>query len=207
MLWANDMQAVGTRLYSNAGADLNLLASDDKGVTWRALLGRLEAGVCTHQAFHVMGSKVLVGGECPLDDAFIRAYTLSADGKTVTPAATPLSLPELDNRNVQFITSVANGNNPLRVFIGVEGGLLRSDDGGQAFKFVIKKVQADNSYPYITAFLSLANQPNRVVVAGFDKATGKPYLAWSDNAGDSWTDISSLCRVTSARPTARRRHR
>lgn len=101
-------------------------------------------------------------------------------------------MPELDNRNVQFITSVANGNNPLRVFIGVEGGLLRSDDGGQAFKFVIKKVQADNSYPYITAFLSLANQPNRVVVAGFDKATGKPYLAWSDNAGDSWTDISSL---------------
>jgi hypothetical protein len=30
------------------------------------------------------------------------------------------------------------------------------------------------------------------VVGGFDKATGKPYLAWSADGGGKWSDISSL---------------
>nr|WP_316640187.1 hypothetical protein [uncultured Roseateles sp.] len=190
-LWASELKAVGSRLFSNAGAGPNLLVSDDQGTHWRALLGQMDSMICTHQSFHIVGSRVLVGGECPLDIAYVRAYGLSADGGHLSsPNPLPMQLPELENRNVHFIESVPGTQ---RVFVGVEGGLLRSDDGGQTFKFVIRQpLSGGNGYPYITALLSPAGKPNRVIAAGFDKAAGKPYLTWSDDGGDRWTELSAL---------------
>jgi hypothetical protein len=190
-LWMSDLKQPANVLYSNAGAGANLLASNDRGASWRVLLGQFDAMMCTHQAFHVLGDRVLVGGECPLDMAYLRAYPLRADGMALA-SSTPLaiSVPNLENRNVQFIDAVPNTQ---RVFAGVEGGLLRSEDGGRSFKFVIEQpVEGNKSYPYIRAFLALRTQPDTVVVGGFDKATGKPYLAWSADGGAKWSDISSL---------------
>lgn len=190
-MWASELKAVGTRLFSNAGAGPNLLVSDDQGAHWRPLLGQMDPMICTHQSFHIVGSRVLVGGECPLDMAYVRAYGLTIDGGQLTsPNPLPMQLPELENRNVHFIESVPGTQ---RVFVGVEGGLLRSDDGGQAFKFVIRQpLSGGTGYPYITALLSPAGKPNRVIAAGFDKAAGKPYLAWSDDGGERWTELSAL---------------
>ena len=190
-LWMDELKMAGTRLYSNAGAGLNLFVSDDRGASWRVLLGAFDSMICTHQAFHIVGDRVLVGGECPLDDAFIRAYQLSADGaRLVSDQELPVALPELENRNVQFIESVAGSQ---RVFAGVEGGLLRSDDGGKSFKFVIRHpIEGGAKYPYIQAFLAPAGKPGVIVAGGFDKANARPYLAWSNDSGDSWTDISAL---------------
>jgi len=47
------------------------------------------------------------------------------------------------------------------------------------------------SYPYIWKMVSPANQPNTIVVAGFDKPKLRPYLAWSADGGTTWTDLSS----------------
>lgn len=190
-LWMDELKMVGTRLFSNPGAGVNLFVSDNKAATWRVLLGQFDAMTCYHQSFHVVGTRLLVGGECPLDDAFIRAYQLSADGARLeSQKELPVTVPELENRNIQFIDSI---DGTQRVFAGVEGGLLRSDDGGRSFKFVIRHaIEGATTYPYVMRFLALKNKPNVLVVGGFDKANARPYLAWSNDGGDNWTNLSPM---------------
>jgi hypothetical protein len=186
----NDLKLAGNRLYTNAGAGPNLFVSDNAADSWRVVLGQFDSMICTHQAFQVVGDRLLVGGECPLDAAYVRAYRLGTDGRLASPAELPVTLPKLENRNVQFIEQVANTQ---RVFAGVEGGLLRSEDGGQSFRFVIEQpVEGNKTYPYIRSFLALSGKPDTIVVGGFDKANALPWLAWSADGGSKWTDISSL---------------
>lgn len=190
-LWMTDLKPSGTRLFSNAGGGRNLFVSDDQAASWRVLLGQFDNDICTHQAFHVVGDRVLVGGECPLDDAFIDAYQLTADGGSLaSETKLPITVPELENRNVQFIESVPGTQ---RVFVGVEGGLLRSDDGGRTFKFVIHHpIEGNTMYPYVRRFLAVKGKPETIVVGGFDKERAKPFLAWTANGGDTWTDLSHM---------------
>lgn len=186
-----DLKQNGNILYSNAGGAPNLLASNDGGNKWSPVLGQLDSMMCYHQSFEVIGDRVLVGGECPLDMAYVRAYQLRGDGMGLaSEQALPVTLPNLENRNVQFIRRIGTSQ---RVFIGVEGGLLRSEDGGQSFKFVIEHpLSGGANYPYIGHLLAMPDKPDTIVAGGFDKATGKAYLAWSADGGSKWTDISSL---------------
>ena len=185
-----DIKLHGQRLYSNPGAGLNLFTSANGGNTWSVIRGQKASMVCTPTKFHVIGDRVLVGGECPLDMAFVEAYQLNADGSALaSEAKLALNLPALENRNVQFIESVPDTK---RVFVGVEGGLLRSEDNGVSFKFVIQEpLSGSKKYPYIQSFLPLKGKPDTMVIGGFDKATQLPYLAWSKDGGVTWNDISS----------------
>lgn len=186
-----DIKLAGTRLYTNAGAGENLFASSDNGASWRVLRGQFDSMICTHTSFEVVGDRVLVGGECPLDDAFIDGYQLAQDGMSLAkPDKLAVTTPELENRNVQFIQALPGAQ---RVFIGVEGGLLRSDDGGKRFKFVIHNpVDGASAYPYVRTLLALKNNPDTLVAGGFDKKNFRPYLAFSRDGGDTWNEISSL---------------
>lgn len=186
-----DVKAVGTRLFANAGGAQNLQVSTDQGGSWRPIMGSMDSMSCTHQSFHLVGDRLLTGGECPLDIAFVRAYQMKADGSDlVSKVPIALAVPELENRNVQFITSFGNGE---RVYVGVEGGLLRSDDGGRSFKFAMRQpLDGGGNYYYITQLISPANKPNVIVAAGFDKAKGLPYMGWSSDNGEKWTDLSPL---------------
>ena len=185
-LWMTELQAYRGQLFSNAGAGLNVLTSVDQGRSWRALLGSVDNDVCTHSAFRIVGNRLLVGGECPLDMAFLRAYPLAPDGVSLASTEPlPVTLPPLDNRNVQFIREAGG-----RVFAGVEGGLLRSTDGGLSFQFVINAPLQGPNYPYIGTLLALRNRPDVLLVGGSDKANGKPYLALSRDGGKRWTDLS-----------------
>ncbi len=186
-LWMTDLQSYRGQLFSNAGAGLNLLASADDGRSWRALLGSVDSDACTHSQFRIVGKRLLTGGECPLDFAFLRAYPIATDGVSLASnEALPVALPALENRNVQFIRQVGNA-----VFAGVEGGLLRSTDGGLSFRFVIRHAADGPHYAYIGSLLALRNRPHVLLGAGFDKATGNPYLAVSTNAGATWSDLSA----------------
>ena len=186
-----DLKLANNRLYSNAGAGNNLLTSKDKGTTWQVIRGSKDSQMCYPTKFHVLGERVLVGGECPLDMAFVEAYRLTADGGALASEdKLPLTLPDMENRNVQFIESVPESQ---MVFVGVEGGLLRSTDNGNSFKFVIHEpLSGGKSYPYISAFLPLRGKVGTIVIGGFDKMHGRPYLAWSEDSGASWKDISTL---------------
>jgi hypothetical protein len=190
LLSPSELKQVDKRLYTNAGGGQTVLASNDGGTSWKALTGRFDVDMCTNAAFEIVGDRLLVGGECPLDMAFLRAYQLGADGVSLASKdALPLALPDLENRNVQFIRATGG----QRVFAGVEGGLLRSEDGGRSFKFVIEHpVSGGTNYPYIRHLLALNGKPDTLVAGGFDKATQKPYLAWSADGGTTWTDLSSL---------------
>lgn len=204
-LWMTDLKMSGNRMFTNAGAGLNVFVSDDKAANWRVLLGDFDEMTCYHASFLVVGDRLLAGGECPLDDAYLRAYQLTSDGaRLASTEPLPLTVPELENRNIQFIETVAGTS---RVFVGTEGGLLRSDDGGKSFKFVVHHpLSGSPIYPYISQFLSPANKPNMIVVGGFDKANAKPYLAWSADGGDKWTDLSAMLpgylRATGGQVTA-----
>ena len=186
-----DLKQLGTRLYTNAGAGINLFGSNDNGASWKVMRGQFDSMMCTHTAFHIVGDRVLVGGECPLDFAFLEAYQLGADGVSLASTTKlPMTVPVLENRNVQFIESLPNSQ---RVFVGVEGGLLRSEDGGKSFKFVIQEpVEGNKAYPYIKSILPLNGSPDTIVVGGFDKHNFKPYLAVSRDGGATWSDLSNL---------------
>ena len=186
-----DLKLAGNRLYSNAGGGNNLLTSGDDGATWQVIRGSKDSQMCYATKFHVLGDRVLVGGECPLDMAFVEAYRLSADGGALAgEPKLPLTLPELENRNVQFIESVPGTE---IVYVGVEGGLLRSLDHGRSFRFVLREpLTSAKSYPYIGTFLPLRDRPGTLVIGGFDKLHGRLYLAWSEDSGNSWKDISAL---------------
>ncbi|MDQ1833193.1 hypothetical protein [Massilia scottii] len=190
-MYVGDVKAVGKRWFANGGAGQNVQVSNDQGATWRPIMGTMDSMSCTHQSFEVVGGRLLTGGECPLDMAYVRAYTMNADNSALASTVpVPLSVPELENRNVHLITTLGKSE---RVFIGVEGGLLRSDDSGKSYKFVLKQpLTGGVNYPYITQLLSPAGKPNVIVAAGFDKAKGLPYLVWSEDNGDKWTDLSTL---------------
>lgn len=147
----------------------------------------MESDACTHCAFRIVGQRLLTDGECPLDIAFLRAYPLAGDGVSLdSDQPLPLVLPALDNRKVQFIGEAGG-----RVFAAMEGALLRSTDGARSFQFVIRQPLQAAAYPYIGSMLALRNRPEIVLAAGFDKASGKPYLAMSTDGGGRWADLSA----------------
>lgn len=188
-------------LYTNAGAGQNLLVSEDEGFDWRAILGSLEPMACTHQVFEIAPGRLWVGGECPLDFAYLRAYAMNEAGTALaSPDPLPIKLPELENRNIHFIQRGADGKTH---YAGVEGGLLRSVDGGAQFDFVMKYTQFDRKYPYIQHLRIDARKPAVVWAAGFDKVVGHAFLARSEDGGATWRDISD--RLPSWRGTMQNR--
>lgn len=184
-------------IFLNAGGAPNLQVSNNQGASWIPLLGRLEAMACYQQVFEIINNRVLVGGECPLDIAYIRAGTLRSDflGWTSTPTA--VITPNLQNRNVQFIKQKPNSSD---VYAGVEGGLLKSNDLGQSFRFVVKYSNLTRNYPYIQKILFHSKDPNVIVIGGFDKAALQVFLAYSKDNGETWIDLSDQTQLLTGAP-------
>lgn len=180
------------RLYYVAGG--NVLATEEGGANWVALVGFLEPQLCYDPSIEVIGDRVLVGGECPLDVAYIRAGTLKPGLLEWSSEPQPVLTPELENRNVQFIRHRPGSS---IVFAGIEGALLRSADLGASFDFVVwyeSGGAGDGAkYPYIGSILEPGEHPGVVLIAGFDKAadTNGAWLAISRDGGSTWRDISA----------------
>lgn len=180
------------RVYYAAGG--NVLASPDGGETWVALVGFLEPQLCYNPSIEIIGDRVLVGGECPLDIAYVRAGTLKPGTFEWESEPEAVVTPELENRNVQFIHHRPESS---IVFAGIEGALLRSFDLGASFDFVIwyESTGAGDGikYPYIGSLVEPSSYPGVVMVGGFDKAAeaNGAWLAISRDGGETWRDISA----------------
>ncbi|HEX2121052.1 MAG TPA: hypothetical protein VHL59_05350 [Thermoanaerobaculia bacterium] len=180
------------RLFVSAGG--NVLVSTDEGANWTILLGASADGKPASQlcpvTYERLGERLLLGGECPLDFAYIRGGTLRPDLLGWAAEPRDVITPELENRNVQFIRDFGNGV----VYAGVEGGLLKSTDGGISFRFVLFHpiVEETDRYPYLTHLVRSSEHPSLLVVSGFDKKNLVGYLAYSPDNGESWTDLSPL---------------
>lgn len=191
-LVASQIDVVGHRIFVNAGG--NILASGDQGASWSILFGASSTGkpqaqACYDPSFALVGQRLLIGGECPLDMAYLRAGTLDADGLTWKEGPVDAQTPFLENRNIQFIRQ--KGNSGL-VYAGIEGALLLSTDAGAAYDFVLHYEGDAPKYPYIAHILFPSAHPSTILVAGFDKANGGPYLAVSSDNGATWRDDSAL---------------
>jgi hypothetical protein len=177
------------RIFLAAGG--NLLATPDRGAPqWTILFGATNDGKPAQQTcpvvFEVIGDRVIMGGECPLDTGYIRIGRMRGDGKGWAEEPVAAKTPELENRNVQFIHHIADTN---EVFAGIEGAVLRSSDGGESWRFVLHYELEDAvKYPYIQHFVE---HRGMYVIAGFDKKDLKGYLAWSHD-GERWHDASAL---------------
>ncbi|HWT03022.1 MAG TPA: hypothetical protein VN256_22415 [Pyrinomonadaceae bacterium] len=194
---------VGSLIFLNAGAGRNLLVSKDQGASWSALSGSLEIYACSEPAFELVDNRVLMGGECPLDFAYLWAGALQPNLLSWVPGQElkPISTPPLNNRNFQFIER--RGSSPL-VFAGVEGGLLKSFDAGRSFRFVIHYPinGTERTYPYVRRILFPAKHPDLFIAGGFDKAKSEnsSYLAYSTDHGESWVNFSSLTHTPELSP-------
>lgn len=191
-LLASQVEVLGDRLFVNAGG--NLLVSGDEGASWSILFGASSTGkpqeqACYDPAFAVAGQRLLIGGECPLDSAYLRTGTLRPDRLGWQEEPVDAHTPFLENRNVQFIRQ--RGTTDV-MFAGIEGALLRSTDGGASYDFVLHYELDAQKYPYITHILFPSAHPSMIVIAGFDKARGGPYLAVSFDDGATWRDDSSI---------------
>lgn len=179
------------RLFTSAGG--NILVSGDDGATWVRLYGVSSDGNPQPQlcptTFERIGERMILGGECPLDFGYLAPGTLRPDLLGWAAEPVRLATPDMENRNVQFIRSAGNDV----VFAGIEGALMKSTDGGATFRFVIHYDISDSaSYPYIGQFVASLRHAGLLAIAGFDKATQRGYLAYSPDAGESWTNLSSL---------------
>jgi hypothetical protein len=191
-------------IFLNGGGAPNLHVSNNNGTSWIPLLGTIATNACYDQSFEITGNRVLIGGECPLDIAYLRGGTLRPDLLGwASPEQQPTNVvtPNLENRNVQFIK---NNLNTPDVYTGVEGGLLKSTDLGQSFRFVIKYSSGNSlrSYPYIQKILFHSKNPNVIVVGGFDKGSlRRLFLAYSKDNGESWLDVSSQTQFLVGEPS------
>ncbi len=190
-------------IFLNAGGGQNLQVSNNNGASWISLLGTLETQSCYAMAFVVIGTRVLIGGECPLDFAFLKGGTLRPDFLDwASPEQRPTNVvtPNLENRNVQFIKNKLNSPD---IYAGVEGGLLKSSDNGLTFGFVIKYgiTNSLGSYPYIQKILVLSKTPYVIVVGGYDRGRRQVFLAYSKNNGETWLDISNKTQFMVGEPS------
>jgi photosystem II stability/assembly factor-like uncharacterized protein len=186
------IRAEGDRLFVEAGG--NLLVSANDGATWEQLWGEKWQGRFTSMScpitFERVGETMLIGGECPLDWGFIRSGRLRPDLLGwISPSLENVKAPEMENRNVQFIRHI--GNNV--VYAGIEGALMKSTDGGVTFRYVVHyPLEAHDRYPYIGHMVVSTRDPQLMVIGGFDKKNLTGYLAYSNDGGETWQDVSPM---------------
>ena len=191
----------GGDIFSNAGGGQNLLVSGDEGASWTPLIGSVTGQMCYHQTFEIIGSRVLVGGECPLDMAYIRAGTLRPDMRGWDQPPADVITPPLSNRMVQFIKHKPGTSD---VYAGVELGLLKSTDLGHSFRWVVK-YENGHIGPYIQEILYHSKISGLIVVGGFDKGPRATlYLAYSRDNGETWVDVSEHVQEIIGFPSSQR---
>ena len=183
-LAATEALFVGRSIIINAGYN-SLLITDDNGGSWTSLLGGFHRGLCAAQPFELVGHRMIIGGDCPLESGFIESGIITTDmlGWTMLPKAA--GSPDMNDRGVWAIRRKPNSTD---VYAGVFGGLLRSTDGGQNFRFVFDYSITDASATFVQTIFYPSHAPNVIVAAG--RESRQLFLAYSKDNGGTWLDIS-----------------
>jgi hypothetical protein len=180
-------------MFITAGGSNNLFVTKDEGKNWTILEGRLEHMICYDASVEIIGKKVLFGGECPLDFAYLLVGTLRDDLLGWADGGSPrqvMGLEQMQNRNVQFIQH--SDNTPFAL-VGVEGGLLKTKDLGESYEFKLKFPESGTpNFPYIHEISRAGRFNDFFMAGGLDKQGDRGYLAYSTDHAETWTDISHM---------------
>jgi hypothetical protein len=182
------LQIDGDVMFINAGGGRNFLVSHDQAKSWDQLEGAWAAQVCSHGCFLVKERTVWLGGECPLDNAYLMEGILKRDRSGWARAPRSVAPSDLGNRMVQVIEDMPRAG---VTFAGVEGGLLRRDLQNGRWEWSMRyEPDRGEDYPYIKYCVEQQRR-GLLLAGGFNKAKdGAPFLALSDDYGISWVDVS-----------------
>lgn len=177
-------------VFLNAGGGINFMSSSDGGKCWSSLVGNMSIQMASAGKFLVQETNVILGGEAPLDMAYLNKGELHINGVQWIKQPQSVAPDGLENRNIQFIESHFDGKS---FFAGVEGGVLKSDDRGASWRWVQRFTQSDPKYPYIQ-HICFGDVSNGLMwVSGWDKPNDSlPYLSVSMDGGETWMDISNI---------------
>lgn len=182
-------------IYLNAGGGHNIMLSNNGGASWTPLLGTIQQYLCYPQPMALLGNRMLIGGIC-LDTPYLNGGTLRSDLMGWTDLPTAVNFPALGLRAVNVIR---NKPGTPDVYAGVAGGILKSTDSGQSFRFVMQYT-GNNTFPYVESILFPSGAPNVIVAGGRDNMRTGPFLAYSKNNGETWHDISPQARFFAGLP-------
>jgi hypothetical protein len=181
-------------IFVNAGAGGNLFVTANNGASWTALMGSFHRMLADWQALELINNRMLVGG-ASFEEGYLQGGALRPDFLGWKQLPSDVVAPNLANRGARIIKNKPNTSD---VYAGVAGGLLKSTDGGQNFQYVIAYPITSPVFPYANDILFPSRAANVVVLAGRD--SGKPFLAYSKDNGETWMDISAKVQSTVADP-------
>jgi hypothetical protein len=200
--------------------NLNLFYYDKSESTWQNLWGEhsLVTGLgflYSSRAWDICNGIVVGGSEGPdLDSVAIVRAQISDSGTEweIEPY-------EFASTNAGTLPSATNymairANQLTGTFlIGEEGGILRMTEQATKIEYVVSYdrqslelplmgttvtpplgiTDDDPSwFPYVRNFLFASVNSNYVIASGFDKGNAMAYLAWSEDDGKTWTNLSKL---------------
>jgi hypothetical protein len=173
----------------NAGGGINVLVSVDDTLSWKLLRGSFATQICYPGKLLRLGRDLVLGGECPLDSAYLMKGKLSQDMTRWVSPPKSVAPNDISNRNVQFINMIDGWS---MLFAGVEGGLLSSDNNGSNWKWSLKMEANEAKYPYIQHCIRYPAVKDAALIGGYDKANdAEPFLAVTADRGISWIDCSN----------------
>jgi hypothetical protein len=175
-------------IFINAGAGENLFVTANNGLSWTPLMGSFHRMIGGYQAFELTSNRMVVGGDS-LDDGYLRTGTLNADMLTWDQPPANVAAPDLQGRPTLVVKAKPNSSDE---YAAVVGGLLKSTDGGQNFRYVVSYSMYGSLCPFIKDIMFPSHAPNVVVIAGRDPE--HPFLAYSKDNGETWLDISAKVR-------------
>jgi len=183
------MIKAGGTFFLNAGGGGNVLVSTDRCRSWRLLNGSMGTQIgCSPGEIFLNDHELTIGGECPLDFAYLQKGLLSPSFDAWQTALQWVAPRDISNRNVQFIAKIDAWQ---ILFAGVEGGLLVSRDFGATWSWSVQHVLNSGFYPYMKRSAKLPGHDSAAVAGGFDKDQDSlPYLALTLDRGQSWKNIS-----------------
>lgn len=164
-----------------AGGYTTLAASEDGGQTWQPVSGAWDGfGFATHFiAFDPVRPEIVwAGGESPIMQPFLlKSDTGGEDWQVINL--------DLGGDNAVYSMAI-DPSDPDNLYVGVEGSVLKSTDGGQTWT----KRLTPEMYEY---FLGLRLSPvrtSRVYASGVVRvADGDLALYISDDGGSTWTVV------------------
>jgi len=183
----------GSRIFVAAGAAPNLLYTDDMGENWSAVNGNYPVTntMCYGASFLRTKTHLVQGGECPLDQAFVKIYKFTDESRTKIALKPVASVDHkfMGNRAAWNVFSNPETN---QVFAGVEGGLIELV--GETFSPVFRIEHAisgsNGIYPYYDGIAHVQGQPAKMLAWGNSRETGGTVMATTDG-GKTWTNITT----------------